>query len=136
MDALKAGITINNEPVTLESLVKNSGTAWDETEWEFPKGRRNHNEKDVDCAFWQWNDVWLSSAFRSFDIREECRQIDGPVLAMQGRQDAYGTLQQIQDIAPIGAIERQVIENCGHSPHRDQPDETLAYVTAFLADKA
>ena len=92
--------------------------------------------QDVDCAFWQWNDVWLSSAFRSFDIREECRQIDGPVLAMQGRQDAYGTLQQIEDIAPIGTIERQVIENCGHSPHRDQPDETLAYVTAFLADKA
>lgn len=50
MDALKAGITINNESVTLESLIKNSGTAWDETEWEFPKGRRNHNEKDVDCA--------------------------------------------------------------------------------------
>jgi pimeloyl-ACP methyl ester carboxylesterase len=100
------------------------------------KSRLSKFHKDVDCAFWQWNDVWLSSAFRSFDIREECRQIDGPVLAMQGRQDAYGTLQQIQDIAPIGAIERQVIENCGHSPHRDQPDETLAYVTAFLADKA
>jgi pimeloyl-ACP methyl ester carboxylesterase len=55
---------------------------------------------------------------------------------MQGRQDAYGTLQQIEDIAPTGAIERQVIENCGHSPQRDQPDETLAYVAAFLADKA
>jgi ADP-ribose pyrophosphatase YjhB (NUDIX family) len=50
MDALKSGITVNNESVTLESLIKNSGTAWDETEWEFPKGRRNHNEKDIDCA--------------------------------------------------------------------------------------
>jgi 8-oxo-dGTP pyrophosphatase MutT (NUDIX family) len=50
MDALKSGVTVNNESVTLESLIKNSGTAWDETEWEFPKGRRNHNEKDVDCA--------------------------------------------------------------------------------------
>jgi ADP-ribose pyrophosphatase YjhB (NUDIX family) len=56
MDALKAGITINNEPVTLESLVKNSGTAWDETEWEFPKGRRNHNEKDVDCALREFSE--------------------------------------------------------------------------------
>mgnify|MGYP003328014647 FL=1 len=92
--------------------------------------------QDVDCAFWQWNDVWLSSAFRSFDIRKECRQITCPVLALQGRQDAYGTLQQIDDIAPAGAIQRQVIENCGHSPHRDQPAETMAYVTSFLADKA
>ena len=92
--------------------------------------------QDVDCAFWQWNDVWLSPAFRSFDIRKACSGITCPVLAIQGRQDAYGSLQQIQDITTSGAIERHVIENCGHSPHRDQADETLAYVTAFLADKA
>ena len=55
---------------------------------------------------------------------------------MQGKQDAYGTLQQIEDIQTSGPMERQVIDNCGHSPHRDQPEETLAYVTAFLADKA
>ncbi len=100
------------------------------------KTRLSKYHQDVECAFWQWNDVWLSPAFRSFDIRENCRQIASPVLAMQGRQDAYGTLQQIQDIETSSAMERQIIENCGHSPHRDQPEETLAYVTAFLADKA
>lgn len=66
MDALKAGITINNEPVTLESLVKNSGTAWDETEWEFPKGRRNHNEKDVDCALREFSE---ETGYSLSDIR-------------------------------------------------------------------
>jgi len=100
------------------------------------KARLSKYHQDVECAFWQWNDVWLSPSFRSFDIRQNCRQINSPVLAMQGKQDAYGTLQQIKDIQPSGPIERQVINNCGHSPHRDQPEETLAYVTAFLADKA
>ncbi|RZJ03766.1 MAG: alpha/beta fold hydrolase, partial [Haliea sp.] len=38
----------------------------------------------VDGAFWQWNEIWLSAAFRSFDIRPECRRIAAPVLAVQG----------------------------------------------------
>jgi len=100
------------------------------------KARLSKYHQDFESAFWQWNDVWLSPAFRSFDIRQNCHQITSPVLAMQGKQDAYGTLQQIEDIQTSGPIERQVIDNCGHSPHRDQPEKTLAYVTAFLADKA
>jgi len=39
-----------NEIVSLETLINNSTTAWKETEWEFPKGRRNYQEKDLDCA--------------------------------------------------------------------------------------
>lgn len=49
-DALKQGIMINNELVTLDMLINNSVTLWKETEWEFPKGRRNFQEKDIDCA--------------------------------------------------------------------------------------
>jgi 8-oxo-dGTP pyrophosphatase MutT (NUDIX family) len=49
-DALKQGIFINNELVTIETLINNSITSWKETEWEFPKGRRNFQEKDIDCA--------------------------------------------------------------------------------------
>ena len=88
---------------------------------------------DVDTAFWQWNDIWLSPAFRPFDIRSICHAIKDPVLALQGRQDAYGTLQQINDIQTQGRIERVVIEDCGHTPHRDQPDQALALVVDFLA---
>ena len=36
--------------ITLEDIVKESITNWTETEWEFPKGRRNYQEKDLDCA--------------------------------------------------------------------------------------
>ena len=89
---------------------------------------------DVDTAFWQWTDIWLSPAFRPFDIRSICHAITDPVLALQGRQDAYGTLQQINDIQTQGRIERVVIEDCGHTPHRDQPERALALVVDFLAN--
>jgi pimeloyl-ACP methyl ester carboxylesterase len=94
--------------------------------------RRYHT--DVDCAFWQWNDVWLSPAFREFDIRAECRRIQAPVLAIQGEDDPYGTLRQIAEIEPTqGPFSQHVLAQCGHSPHRDQPEPTREIVAQFLA---
>lgn len=49
-DTLKNGILLNGELVTLKQLLNESTTKWKETEWEFPKGRRNYQEKDLDCA--------------------------------------------------------------------------------------
>ena len=49
-ESIKNGILINDKMVTLKDIIKNSETAWAETEWEFPKGRRNYQEKDLDCA--------------------------------------------------------------------------------------
>lgn len=88
---------------------------------------------DVDCAFWQWNDVWLSPGFRAFDIRSECRHIAAPVLAVQGEDDPYGTMRQIEEIAPTaGAFEMAKLAGCGHSPHKDQPGHTTAAICRFL----
>jgi 8-oxo-dGTP pyrophosphatase MutT (NUDIX family) len=50
MELLKNGVTINDNTITLKEIVENSSTNWTETEWEFPKGRRNGKEKDIDCA--------------------------------------------------------------------------------------
>jgi 8-oxo-dGTP pyrophosphatase MutT (NUDIX family) len=50
MDLIKSGVTINNKLITLEDIVKQSTTEWSETEWEFPKGRRNYKENDLECA--------------------------------------------------------------------------------------
>lgn len=100
-----------------------------------PRLARYH--RDVDGAFWQWNDIWLDPAFRSFDIREECRDITAPVLAMQGAEDPYGTLEQINGIAlPAQQIRREVLAECGHSPHRDQADQTTELIADFLASMA
>lgn len=88
---------------------------------------------DVDGAFWQWNDVWLSEAFRAFDIRPELSGIKAPLLAIQGETDPYGTMAQIDDIARA-APHAQLLKlpACGHSPHRDQPEAVERAVQAFL----
>ena len=94
--------------------------------------RRYH--ADVDSAFWQWNDIWLSEAFRPFDIRPDCRRIRAPVLAIQGIDDPYGSRRQIEEIAPtLGNFEHHLLPHCGHSPHRDQPQQTTRLITRFLA---
>jgi len=55
-EALKTGIIVNDELITLEMLVANSTTDWKETEWEFPKGRRNYQEKDIECALREFSE--------------------------------------------------------------------------------
>lgn len=49
-ESLKQGITINAVEYSTESLVNESDTKWTETEWGFPKGRHNNQEKDLVCA--------------------------------------------------------------------------------------
>ena len=99
------------------------------------RARLSRFHRDVDNAFWQWNDIWLSPEFRAFDIRDDCRAIACPVLAIQGENDPYGTLQQIEDIHPQGPIQRLSLPGCGHSPHREAAQPTLEAIVTFLADK-
>jgi pimeloyl-ACP methyl ester carboxylesterase len=88
---------------------------------------------DVDCAFWQWNDVWLSPAFRDFDIRPELGGIRAPLLAIQGEGDPYGTMAQIDEIAKaVPQAQRLKLTDCGHSPHRDQPEAVTQAVQKFI----
>ena len=96
------------------------------------RNRLSRFHADVDCAFWQWNDVWLSQAFRSFDIQKECMDISAPVLAMQGEDDIYGSLRHIEELHTLGKVRREVLQACGHSPHRDQHDLSLQLVVDFL----
>mgnify|MGYP006176432853 CR=1 FL=1 len=89
---------------------------------------------DVDNAFWQWNDVWLSRAFLDFDMRAECRRIAAPLMLVQGLGDEYGTLAQLKEIV-LEAPHAQCVElaECGHSPHRDQPAALTAALVPFLS---
>lgn len=88
---------------------------------------------DVDGAFWQWNDAWLSRGFASFDIRAECQSITAPLLLVQGIDDEYGTMLQLDEIALAAPHARQLrLADCGHSPHRDQPQATLEALVSFL----
>lgn len=91
--------------------------------------RLGRHHADPDSAFWGWNDVWLSPAFRSWNITQELRSIRCPLLAVQGVDDEYGTLEQIRGIARVAPHTRLLeLPSCGHSPHKDQPDAVLAAV--------
>ncbi len=102
----------------------------------------------VDCAFWQWNDIWLSPEFRNFNITAICKQIRCPLLAIQGHDDPYGTMAQIDALQGIDAHASSHIgqspakniqslllklEQCGHSPHKDQTQQILSSVRDWLA---
>lgn len=88
---------------------------------------------DPDSAFWGWNDIWLDPAFRDWDIRGELGAIRCPVLAVQGIDDEYGTMAQIESIAQaVTQTELLKLPDCGHSPHRDHPTRLAMAVTGFL----
>src|SRR3569623_567715 len=119
---------VSVEDISVKSI-EEARTAYETTDL---RSRLARYHDDVDTAFWQWNDIWLDPAFRSFDIRGECRRIHAPVLAIHGEDDAYGTLRQIEEIHPAGPITREVVPQCGHSPQKDQPELTKELVAKFL----
>jgi len=92
---------------------------------------------DVDSAFWGWNDIWLDPGFRDWNIEAELATIACPVLAVQGADDEYGTLEQIDGIARRAPQTRTlVLQQCGHSPHRDQPEALTREAGRFIRSQA
>jgi len=88
---------------------------------------------DVDSAFWGWNRIWLHPPFRQWNIESELATIRCPILAIQGIDDEYGTLQQIRGIAERVPQTRLLeIPDCGHSPHRDQPEAAIVATVSFV----
>lgn len=85
-------------------------------------------------AFRGWNDIWLHPDFLKWDIRPLLPAIRCPVMAIQGEDDPYGTMAQIDGIeaASGGTVELVKLSGCGHSPHREAPDEALRALTAFV----
>lgn len=92
--------------------------------------------RDPAGSFFGWNDIWLDPGFRDWDITDVLPQISCPVLAIQGRDDEYGSLAQIDAIgaAVTGPFEQLIMADCGHSPHRDQEAQTVQAMLAFLHD--
>jgi len=93
-----------------------------------------HHGDNVDGAFYGWADSWLDPGFRSWNIEEFLPAIKVPILLIQGEDDEYGTLAQIERIERQVAapVERCILAQCGHAPHRDQPAATLAAMAAFI----
>lgn len=88
---------------------------------------------DVDSAFWGWNDVWLDPAFRHWNIEALLPAIRVPVLAVQGHNDEYGTMAQVDDLAArVPQAEVLKLDDCAHSPHRDRPEAVTRATIEFV----
>jgi pimeloyl-ACP methyl ester carboxylesterase len=89
--------------------------------------------RDVDNAFYGWNAAWLDPKFRNWDISEYLAYIRVPVAILQGADDEYGTIRQIE-IAQEECycpVDVTIIPGAGHSPHRDAPEATLDAISEF-----
>lgn len=95
---------------------------------------QRHHGKNVDVAFWGWNQVWLDPNFRSWNIEEYLPHIQKPVLAIQGNDDNFGTSLQIESIAKhcAGEVQTAFLPKCAHTPHREQPELTFDLMVNFI----
>jgi pimeloyl-ACP methyl ester carboxylesterase len=89
--------------------------------------------RDADGAFYGWNRVWLDPDFVSWNVAEVIDFLRVPTLAIQGRQDQYGTLAQIQviDERSYAPVDMEILDDCKHAPQFDQPEKTLAAIADF-----
>ena len=115
------------EPCSIQSIAAIGETFRSST----LRGRMRKHHADVDRTFFGWNDIWLHPDFRSWCITELLPRIVAPALCIQGTEDEYGTLAQLEAIARSsgGRVDRVVLDGCGHAPHRDRPE----FVTGFSA---
>jgi pimeloyl-ACP methyl ester carboxylesterase len=118
------------EEVTLAGI-RAAKQAWDDTDLAERLGRHHADARRV---FHDWHDVWTSPDFRDWNIEASLPAIEAPMLVLQGADDAYGTVAQLEAIAREagGGCETLLLEACGHAPHRDQRDAVLDAAARFI----
>ena len=120
------------EDVSLRNIAEAKQSA--ETTDLLEKLGRYH--EDARKTFYGWNDIWLHSDFRNWNIEDVLLQISCPILAIQGEDDEYGSMAQIEAIAEGARQARDVellkLADCRHSPHKDQPEAVIAAIVDFL----
>lgn len=132
-DAVKAIVVaaphIFVEDISIENIAR-AREAYLNTDLPQRLARYHH---DTDSAFWGWNDIWLNPEFRKWNIEAYLDKIRCPILALQGIDDEYGSLEQIQGIKRIATHAKLcIIERCRHSPHKDQPEQVISEIEEFI----
>lgn len=118
------------EPICVESIAK----ARDTFESSGLAERLAKYHRDPAKTFRLWADAWLDPAFLAWNIEEYLPRITCPVLALQGEDDQYGTMEQLERLqrGVRGPCELVKLAACGHAPFRDQPQATLAALARFV----
>ena len=97
------------------------------------QGLEKYHGKNTDNAFYGWNDVWLNPVFMQWNIEKYLKHISVPVLALQGKQDQYGTAEQLAAIeSGVPDVTTHLMDDCRHTPHFEQLDMTLDLMTGFI----
>ncbi|MGH7661730.1 MAG: alpha/beta fold hydrolase [Vulcanimicrobiaceae bacterium] len=118
------------EDLTVESIAEISRRYPDDA--RLRRGLARYHE-DPDLAFKRWNEIWLSPPFRQWNITDLLRGIRAPALVLQGRDDEYGTLAQVDAITKaLPQAETALLDGCGHAPHRDAREQVLALTASFV----
>ncbi|CAZ87217.1 putative Alpha/beta hydrolase [Thiomonas arsenitoxydans] len=118
------------EQISVDSIAA-AREAYEQTDL---RGKLARYHDDSDSAFWGWNCIWLDPRFRDWSIENDIATIHCPLLAVQGLDDEYGTLEQIRGIARrLPQTQLLELPDCGHSPHRDQPGAVIAAARALLS---
>ncbi len=122
------------EAVTLKSI---AGIA-EKYETTELRQRLAQHHTHVDDAFRGWSDIWLNPRFGTWSLGAEVERLAVPTLLIQGADDPYGTLAQLDafEAAKLADIKRLVLSSCGHSPHRDQKAAVLEAITTFASELA
>jgi pimeloyl-ACP methyl ester carboxylesterase len=105
-------------------------------EGDLRRALERHHGANVDVAFHGWSGAWLEPAFRAWTIEEYLPAVRVPVLVVQGEEDAYGTIRQVEAIEAgcRGAVRRLLLPGCGHSPHGEEPEATLRAMAEFVRE--
>jgi pimeloyl-ACP methyl ester carboxylesterase len=97
--------------------------------------RLARHHRDARRTFYGWNDIWLNPDFRTWNIEGCLPDISCPILAIQGMDDEYGTMAQIEAIARQAdaspGVEVLKLADCRHSPHRDQTTAVIEAISRF-----
>jgi pimeloyl-ACP methyl ester carboxylesterase len=119
------------EDLSIESIARMK-VAYEATDLR-SKLARFHGD-NIDAAFRGWNDVWLHPDFRDWNIEAYLPHVRCPALVIQGEDDEYGTLAQVEAIRRqvSGRVRACILKNAGHAPHHRQRGPVLDEIDRFL----
>lgn len=120
-----------NEEICIEGI-RDARVTWDTTDLR-EKLKRYHGD-NVDNAFFGWNDTWQRDDYFHWNVEKYLQDISCPLLVMQGKGDHYGSERQVDSIIKgvNGAVQKLMLDDCGHNPHLDQSEITISAIKHFL----
>jgi pimeloyl-ACP methyl ester carboxylesterase len=100
------------------------------------RSRLGRYHADPDVTFYGWNDVWLSPEFAGWNIETSVDRLTVPLLLVQGYDDQYGTLAQVESIRRRHRdTDALLLAGCGHAPHRERASLVVGAAANWIVER-